>query len=96
MSAQRDVPQPRRRVKLTIASWLIGFAVAGIGLALGANMSPGSPYRLGSIAVVALLALPAAPNLRARRMHDRYRRRGNPARCGGDESGDKGQLMSNE
>ena len=54
MNGERGLPRPRRRVGLTIVAWLVGIAVAGIGLALGADMSPGSPYRLGSIAVVAV------------------------------------------
>lgn len=57
MNGERDISKPRRRVRLTIVSWLVAFGAAGIGLALGADMSPGSTYRIGSIAVLALLVL---------------------------------------
>jgi branched-subunit amino acid ABC-type transport system permease component len=67
MNGERDLPPPRRRVRVTVVAWLVGIAVAGIGLALGANMSPGSPYRLGSIVIVALVALTVGLVYRRRR-----------------------------
>jgi hypothetical protein len=67
MNGERDLPPPRRRVRLTVVAWLVGFAVAGIGVAVGANMSPGSPYRLGSVVIAAVLALAVGVWRRKRR-----------------------------